>query len=66
MEKGELHGDQGGYDGISPDQRAILGQIGPEGFYVQCGFNRNEPPRGEGRERKKPTTEPLSGTREQG
>ena len=39
MEEGELHSDNGGYDGISPDQRAILGQIGPEGFYAQCGFS---------------------------
>jgi len=39
MENGALHSDQGGYDGISPDQRAILGQIGPEGFYAQCGFS---------------------------
>ena len=39
MEAGELHSDQGGYDGISADQRAILGQIGPEGFYAQCGFS---------------------------
>lgn len=39
MEAGELHSDQGGYDGITPDQRAILGQIGPEGFYAQCGFS---------------------------
>ena len=39
MEEGDLHSDNGGYDGISPDQRAILGQIGPEGFYAQCGFS---------------------------
>jgi len=39
MEEGILHSDQGGYDGLSPDQRAILGQIGPEGFYAQCGFS---------------------------
>ncbi|MCP4142598.1 MAG: FAD-binding oxidoreductase [Chloroflexi bacterium] len=39
MELGNLHSDNGGYDGISPDQRAILGQIGPEGFYAQCGFS---------------------------
>ena len=39
MEEGELHSDQGGYDGITPDLRAILGQVGPEGFYAQCGFS---------------------------
>lgn len=39
MERGSLHSDHGGYDGITPDQRAILGQIGPEGFYLQCGFS---------------------------
>jgi sarcosine oxidase subunit beta len=39
MEKGTLHSDHGGYDGITPDQRAVLGQIGPEGFYLQCGFS---------------------------
>ncbi len=39
MEEGDLHSDNGGYDGISADQRAVLGQIGPEGFYCQCGFS---------------------------
>ena len=39
MDAASLHSDQGGYDGLSPDQRAILGQIGPEGFYAQCGFS---------------------------
>jgi sarcosine oxidase subunit beta len=39
MEQAALHSDQGGYDGISPDQRAVLGQFGPEGFYLQCGFS---------------------------
>jgi sarcosine oxidase subunit beta len=39
MEAGDLHSDNGGYDGISKDQRAVLGQIGPEGFYCQCGFS---------------------------
>jgi len=39
MEEGDLHSDQGGYDGITPDLRSILGQIGPEGFYAQCGFS---------------------------
>jgi sarcosine oxidase subunit beta len=39
MEKGSLHGAHGGYDGLSPDQRAILGQAGPDGFYLQCGMS---------------------------
>ncbi|HEY62803.1 MAG TPA: FAD-binding oxidoreductase [Anaerolineae bacterium] len=39
MEKASLHSDHGGYDGISPDQRPILGQYGPQGFYLQCGFS---------------------------
>jgi sarcosine oxidase subunit beta len=39
MERGSLHSSHGGYDGFSPDQRAILGQMGPEGFYLQCGFS---------------------------
>jgi sarcosine oxidase subunit beta len=39
MEAGSLQSAHGGYDGISPDQRAILGQAGPEGFYLQCGFS---------------------------
>ena len=39
MENGTLHSDHGGYDGISPDLRAVIGQYGPEGFYLQCGFS---------------------------
>jgi sarcosine oxidase subunit beta len=39
MEQGSLHSAHGGYDGITPDQRAILGQAGPEGFYLVCGFS---------------------------
>lgn len=39
MEQAALHSAHGGYDGITPDQRAILGQYGPEGFYLQCGFS---------------------------
>ncbi|MBU0510771.1 MAG: FAD-binding oxidoreductase [Chloroflexi bacterium] len=39
MEQASLHSDHGGYDGITPDQRAILGPAGPEGFYLQCGFS---------------------------
>jgi len=39
MEQASLHSAHGGYDGITPDQRAIIGQTGPEGFYLQCGFS---------------------------
>ena len=39
MEQASLQSDHGGYDGISPDQRAALGQMGPDGFYHQCGFS---------------------------
>ena len=39
MDKGSLHSSHGGYDGITPDQRAILGSAGPDGFYLACGFS---------------------------
>lgn len=39
MVDGSLHSSHGGYDGITPDQRAILGEAGPEGFYLVCGFS---------------------------
>ncbi len=39
MEKGHLHTAYGGYDGITPDQHPLLGQAGPEGFYLQCGMS---------------------------
>jgi sarcosine oxidase subunit beta len=39
MEQASLHSDHGGYDGITPDQRAVIGSMGPEGFYLQCGFS---------------------------
>jgi sarcosine oxidase subunit beta len=39
METASLHSAHGGYDGITPDQRAILGPAGPEGFYLVCGFS---------------------------
>ena len=39
MEQASLHSSHGGYDGITPDQHPILGQDGPEGFYLQCGFS---------------------------
>jgi sarcosine oxidase subunit beta len=28
-----------GQDGITPDQRAILGPAGPDGFYLDCGHS---------------------------
>jgi sarcosine oxidase subunit beta len=39
MEQGSLHSGHGGIDGITPDQRAIMGQAGPDGFYLVCGFS---------------------------
>jgi sarcosine oxidase subunit beta len=39
MEQAGLHSSQAGYDGLSPDQRAVLGPAGPEGFFLQCGFS---------------------------
>ncbi len=39
MEQGSLHSSHGGYDGITPDQHPMLGQTGPDGFYLDCGFS---------------------------
>ncbi len=39
MEKGSFHSSQGGYDGITPDQRAILGASELQGFFLDCGFS---------------------------
>ncbi|MDX1416517.1 MAG: FAD-binding oxidoreductase [Candidatus Promineifilaceae bacterium] len=39
MEQGSFHSAHGGIDGITPDQRAIMGQAGPDGFYLVCGFS---------------------------
>ncbi|HLE26609.1 MAG TPA: FAD-binding oxidoreductase [Anaerolineales bacterium] len=39
MEAGSLKSTHVGRDGITPDQRAILDQAGPEGFYLACGFS---------------------------
>jgi sarcosine oxidase subunit beta len=39
MERGSLHSAIAGYDGLTPDQRAILDQAGPDGFYLECGFS---------------------------
>jgi sarcosine oxidase subunit beta len=39
MESSYLHTAHGGYDGITPDQHPLIGQAGPEGFYLQCGMS---------------------------
>ncbi len=39
MEAGTLRTAHGGQDGITPDQHAILGQAGPDGFYLDCGHS---------------------------
>ena len=39
MTQASVQNAHGGYDGITPDLRAILGPAGPEGFYVVCGFS---------------------------
>lgn len=39
MENSYLHTAHGGYDGITPDQHPLLGQAGPEGYYLQCGMS---------------------------
>ncbi|MBK8936062.1 MAG: FAD-binding oxidoreductase [Chloroflexi bacterium] len=39
MEEGSLHSAHSGFDGLTTDQRAIMGAAGPEGYYLQCGFS---------------------------
>jgi glycine/D-amino acid oxidase-like deaminating enzyme len=39
MERGRLHSAHGGYDGLTPDQRPMLGAAGPDGFYLDCGHS---------------------------
>ncbi len=39
MEEGSLHSAHKGYDGLTDDQRAILGPAGPEGFWLDCGHS---------------------------
>lgn len=36
---GTFHSAHSGQDGITPDQRPILGQAGPTGFYLDCGHS---------------------------
>jgi sarcosine oxidase subunit beta len=39
METGSLHSTHTGRDGLTPDQRAVIDQAGPAGFYIACGFS---------------------------
>jgi sarcosine oxidase, subunit beta len=39
MASGDFRSAQRGQDGMTPDQRAILGPAGPDGFFLQCGFS---------------------------
>jgi sarcosine oxidase subunit beta len=39
MEQGSLHSSHVGRDGLTLDQRAIIGQAGPQGFYLVTGFS---------------------------
>lgn len=39
MERASLHSAYSGIDGITPDQRGIIGAAGPDGFYLLCGFS---------------------------
>jgi sarcosine oxidase subunit beta len=39
MDGGSLQSASAGYDGLTPDQRAILDQAGPQGFFLVCGFS---------------------------
>jgi sarcosine oxidase subunit beta len=39
MVAGTLRTSHGGQDGMTPDQRPILGRAGPDGFVLACGFS---------------------------
>jgi sarcosine oxidase subunit beta len=39
MRDGTFHSAHAGQDGITPDQRPVLGQAGPDGFILACGFS---------------------------
>jgi sarcosine oxidase, subunit beta len=39
MEDGSFQSAHAGRDGLTPDQRPVLGPAGPEGFYLACGFS---------------------------
>jgi sarcosine oxidase subunit beta len=39
MAAGDLRTAHGGQDGMTPDQRPIIGPAGPEGLFLLCGFS---------------------------
>jgi len=39
MADGELRASHGGQDGITPDQHAVIGAAGPDGFVLDCGHS---------------------------
>jgi sarcosine oxidase subunit beta len=39
LAEGTLHSMHSGQDGITPDQHALLGPAGPDGFYLDCGYS---------------------------
>ena len=39
MADGTLRSAHGGQDGMTPDQRPIIDRVGPDGFYLLCGFS---------------------------
>lgn len=39
MANGSLHSSLAGRDGLTPDQRAVIGAAGPQGFYLATGFS---------------------------
>jgi sarcosine oxidase subunit beta len=39
MADAPLRSAHGGQDGMTPDQRAIIDRVGPEGHYLLCGFS---------------------------
>jgi sarcosine oxidase subunit beta len=39
MAGGTLRTAHGGQDGVTPDERPILGPAGPDGFWLACGFS---------------------------
>ena len=39
MADGEVRASHGGQDGITPDQHAVIGAAGPDGFVLDCGHS---------------------------
>jgi sarcosine oxidase subunit beta len=39
MAGGDFRTAHGGQDGITPDQRPVIGPAGPDGFWLDCGFS---------------------------